>query len=317
MVQSVSKKKATAQKKRGTLWKECKRQKWLLAMVVPGVLVLLLLHYYPIYGLQIAFKNYNMGLGIWDSKWVGFKWFATFLRNPFAPRLIRNTILLGLYSLIWSFPMPILLSILINEVNSNRFKRSVQTITYLPHFISSVVVVGLMKELCAIDGPINSLLSSLGISPVSFFSEPSMFRTLFIGSNIWQEVGWSSIIYLAALTNVDMEMYEAAYIDGANRFQRIISITLPSILPTITILFILNVGRMLTMDYQKILLMYNPQVYETADIISTYTYREGIDSMRYSYSSAVELFMSVISLFFLVVANRVVKSLSDDANSLW
>lgn len=305
------------QSKRQVFLKKCIRQKWLLLMTIPGLLVLLLLHYYPIYGIQIAFKNYNMGLGIWGSKWVGLKWFNSFFHNPFAGRLMRNTFLLGFLSLLFGFPLPILLSILINELNFDRFKRTVQSITYLPHFISTVVVVGLLKELCAIDGPVNVLVSALGGTPIAFFSEPGWFRTLFVASNIWQEVGWGSIIYLAALTNVDVGLYEAAYIDGASRFQRIIHITLPTILPTVTILFILNVGRMLTMDYQKVLLMYNPQTYETADIISTYTYREGINSMRYSYSAAVDLFMSVVSFVFLTVTNKIVKTLSSDANSLW
>ena len=302
----------------GRFWKRCVRQRWLLLMIVPAIFVLALFHYYPIYGLQIAFKNYNMGLGIWGSKWVGLKWFETFLRNPLAPRLLRNTLLLGIYSLLWSFPIPIILSILINELRGSKFKRTIQSISYLPHFISTVVVVGLMKELFASDGPVNALRMTLfGAQPIAYFTRSAMFRSLFIGSGIWQEAGWSSIIFLAALTNVDVELYEAAYIDGANRWNRIRFITFPSILPTVTILLILNVGKMLNMDFQKVLLMYNEQIYETADIISTYTYREGIDQMRYSYSSAVDLFMSVVSFLFLVVTNEVVKRLSDNTSSLW
>ena len=317
MIKTVPRAASSGQTRLGRFWKKCVRQRWLLLMIVPGVLVLALFHYYPIYGLQIAFKNYNFGLGIWGSKWVGLKWFETFLRNPFAPRLFRNTIFLGVFSLAWSFPLPIILSILINELGGKRFKRSVQTISYLPHFVSTVVVVGLLKELCAADGIINRLLGMMGGKTIFFFSEPAWFRTLFVSSTLWQETGWNSIIFLAALTNVDQEMYEAAYIDGANRWQRIRSITLPSILPTVTILFILNVGKMLSMDYQKIMLMYSAQTYETADIIATYTYREGIENMRYSYSAAVDLFMSVVSFLFLIAANKVVKLLSDDSNSLF
>ncbi|MDR1263637.1 MAG: ABC transporter permease subunit [Oscillospiraceae bacterium] len=299
-------------------WLTCIKQRWLLLMIVPAVATLVLFHYYPIYGLQIAFKNYNMGLGIWGSKWVGFKWFTSFLKSPYAPRLLRNTLLLGLYSLMWSFPLPIIFSIMVNELRSNKLKRSVQTISYLPHFISSVVVVGLVKELFASDGIVNAALTkAFHITPIMFFTMPSMFRSLFIGSGIWQEMGWSSIIFLAALTNVDVELYEAAYIDGATRWQRIKFITFPSILPTVTILLILNVGKMLSMDFQKVLLMYNEQIYETADIISTYTYREGIDRMRYSYSAAVDLFMSVVSFVFLIMTNTIVKRLSDNASSLW
>lgn len=297
--------------------RKCIQQKWLLLMIIPGVVVLLLLHYLPIYGIQIAFKNYNMGLGIEGSKWAGLKWFQTFLRNPFAPRLFRNTILLGVYSLAWAFPIPIILSIFINELRGSKFKRTVQTISYIPHFISTVVVVGLLKELCATDGFLNKILLSLNGKTISFFSNPSWFRTLFISSTVWQEAGWNSIIFLAALTNVDPQMYEASYIDGANRWQRIWSITLPSILPTVIILFILNVGKMLNMDFQKIMLMYNPLTYETADIIATYTYRESFENMRYSYSAAVDLFMSVISFVFLIGANQLVKWVSDDSNSLF
>jgi putative aldouronate transport system permease protein len=296
----------------------CVKQRWLLLMIAPAAATLILFHYYPIYGLQIAFKNYNMGLGIWGSKWVGLKWFTSFLKSPYAPRLFRNTLLLGFYSLLWSFPLPIIFSIMVNELRGARYRRTVQTISYLPHFISSVVVVGLVKELFASDGVVNAALTrAFNISPVMFFTAPSMFRSLFIGSGIWQEMGWSSIIFLAALTNVDVELYEAAYIDGATRWQRIRSITFPSILPTVTILLILNVGKMLSMDFQKVLLMYNEQIYETADIISTYTYREGIDRMRYSYSAAVDLFMSVVSFVFLIMTNTIVKRLSDNASGLW
>jgi putative aldouronate transport system permease protein len=303
--------------KKNSLWTVCLKQRYLILMVVPGVVVLLLFHYYPIYGLQIAFKNFNIGLGITGSPWAEpiTKWFSMFLKNPLALRLFRNTLLLGLYSMFWGFPAPIVLALIINEVRGTKFKRLVQTITYLPHFISTVIIVGLVKEIFSFTGPINALLTSVGLSRIHFMTEPDWFRSLFIGSAIWQGVGWGTIIYLAALSNIDQELYEAAGMDGANRLHKMFYITIPSIMPTVAVLFILNSGSMLNTDFQKIILMYNPQTYETADIVSTYSYREAFETMRYSYSAAVGFLMSLISFLFLWITNKVSHSLSE--NSLW
>ena len=296
-------------------WQKCIKQKYLIFMVLPGFLILLLFHYYPIYGLQIALKDYNIGLGISGSPWAQplTKWFSMFLKTPNAPRLFSNTLLLGFYSLLFNFPAPIFLALLINEVQNTKFKKTVQTISYLPHFISTVIIVGLLKELFSYSGPVNALLANLGAGRINFMTESGWFRTLFIGSAIWKEVGWGTIIYLAALSGIDPEMYEAAGIDGANRWHKMIYITLPFILPTISILFILDSGRILNADFQKVMLMYNPEVYKTADIVNTYTFREGFENMRYSYSSAVGLMMSVISFIFLLVTNQVSKRLSDNS----
>jgi len=298
-----------------SFFRKCVKQRYLLLMVLPGVVIIFLFNYLPMYGLIIAFKDYNIGKGIMGSPWVGLRWFKTFFSNPMAVRLIRNTFLLGFYYLLWSFPAPIILSILLNEVKSTRFKRIAQNILYLPHFISVVIMIGLLKELCSMDGIFNTIRVALSQERVNFFAKPEYFRSLFIGSGIWQHLGWGTIIYLAALSGIDVEMYEAAYIDGANRWHRIIYITLPALQSTIVTLFILNVGRILSLDYQKVLLMYNPQTYSTADIIGTYTYREGLQNARYSYSAAVGLFMSVISFIFVLITNKLSKITTE--SSLW
>ena len=230
-------------------------------------------------------------------------------------RLLKNTFLLGLYSLLWTFPAPILLALLLNEIGNGTYKRVVQTISYLPHFISTVIIVGLLKEILSLHGVVNDLIANVGLEPVHFFARPGWFRTIFIGSGVWQTVGWNSIIFLAALSGVDPELYEASLVDGANRVQRMIHVSVASILPTIIILFILSLGGILNTDFQKILLMYNPNTYETADVIDTYVYREGIVDARYSYGAAVGLFKSLIAFAFVFAANMISRKVSD--TSLW
>ncbi|HHY81620.1 MAG TPA: sugar ABC transporter permease [Clostridiales bacterium] len=291
------------------------QQRWLIAMIVPAFLILFIFHYIPIYGIVIAFKNYRAPLGIWGSKWVGFKYFIQFFQNPFHWRVLRNTVLLGLYSFLWGFPAPIILSLLLNEVKHARYKRFVQTISYLPYFISVVIIVGIMKEMLAMDGIINNTIAALGGERIGFFIEPKYFRSLYVISGIWQGLGWGTIIYLAALAGVDVELYESAIIDGANRWHQMWHITLPSIMPTIVVLMILNVRGILGSDTQKILLMYNPSTYETADTIQTYVFREGIEGAQYSYSTAVGLLMSVISFIILYITNKIAQKTSD--YSLW
>ena len=301
--------------KRGGVWKKIVRQRYLIAMIMPAVVILLIFHYFPIYGIVIAFKNYKPAFGIMNSEWVGFKYFEQFFANKFSVRIIRNSLLLGVYSFLWGFPAPILLALLLNEIRSTRYKRLVQTVTYLPHFISTVIVVGLLKNLMALDGLVNSITAVFGGTPTVFFSEPEYFRTLYIASGIWQGVGWGSIIYLAALSGVDPVLYEAATIDGANRFKQALHITIPSIMPTVVILMILNVQGILGSDTQKILLMYNTATYETADTINTYVYREGFENAKYSYSAAVGLMMSLISLVMVLGMNKLAKTVSE--YSLW
>ena len=291
------------------------RLNWVLyIMLIPGLINLLLFKYLPMYGIVVAFQDYTPKGGFFGSKWVGLKHFATFFRDPFCWRVIRNTVVLGVESLVFSFPAPIILALLLNELHYERFKKIVQTISYMPYFLSVVIVVGMMKELFSMsDGPINAIMEAIGLKRQNFFMNPAAFRPLYIGSGIWQGVGYGSIIYLAAISGINPEMYESAVLDGAGRIKQMWYITLPSILPTISILFIMAVAGVLGNDFQKILLMYSPRTYATADVISTYVYRYGIETAgnNLSYSSAVGLLVNVVSLFFLLAANFITGKLSE------
>ena len=299
-----------------TLKKNVVRDRYLLLLVLLPVLYFIIFHYVPMYGLQIAFKRYSPGRGIWGSPWVGLKWFEQFFGSYFAGRLIRNVLLLNIYSLLWGFPLPILFALLLNEVKNGIFKRVVQTISYMPHFISVVVVVGMVFSFLSVNGGIvNVMLEHLGIEPINFMSEPKWFRTIYIASGVWQSFGWGSIIYLAALSGIDTEQYEAARIDGANRIQQIVHITIPGILPTVIILLILQCGRMMSVGYEKIILMYNTATYEVADVISTYVYRNGILGGEFSFSTAVDLVNNVCNCLLLVTINWISRKVSDI--SLW
>ena len=292
------------------------RDKELYAMCLLPMILVVIFKYFPIYGIVMAFERYTPSKGFFHSEFVGLKYFIQFFKDPFCFRIIKNTVLLSLYSLLWTFPAPIILALLLNEVRHERYKKVVQTVTYLPHFISVVILVGLMKELfSAVDGIVNKPIVALGGNAINFFSEPGWFRTLYIGSSLWQGVGYNSIIYLAALAGIDTEQYEAARIDGANRLQKILYITLPGIMPTTVILLIMRMGSLFSNDFQKILLMYSPATYSTADVISTYTYRYGLENANYSYAAAIGLMLSVISFVFVLGANEFSKRVSE--NSLW
>lgn len=299
----------------GTFIRECFSQKQLIFMILPGLLIILIFNYFPMYGTLIAFEKYNPAKGIFGSEWVGLKYFKMFFSNPLAWRLIKNTFLLGFYSLLFSFPAPIILALLIDQIKNLHFKKAIQTISYFPHFISTIVIVGLIKEFFASDGFINLLVKTFGGDTISFLTKASWFRTIFIGSGIWQGIGWGTIIYLAALSNVDPQLNEAAAIDGANRWQKVRYISWPAIIPTTTIMLIFAISGILGSDFQKVLLMYSPGTYSTADIISTYVYREGIQGGRFEYSTAIGLLMNVVSCVLIIGANKVSKSLSE--NSLW
>jgi putative aldouronate transport system permease protein len=266
-------------------------------------------------GMLISFQDYSPVKGIFGSKWVGFNNFIEFFSNYQFFRLIRNTLLLSLYLLVFSFPAPLVLALLINEIRSMAYKRAVQTISYLPHFISLVVICGIITDFTSSSGVINQILSQFGFVPVTFLLRPELFRPIFVVSDIWQHVGWGSIIYLAALAGIDPGLYEAAIIDGAGRWRQMLAITLPSLLPTITILFIMRVGQIMSVGYEKVILLYNPRIYETADIISTYIYRRGLLDANYGLSTAVGAFNSIINFLFVWSANRISSKLSE--NSLW
>nr|WP_280521232.1 ABC transporter permease subunit [Paenibacillus mangrovi] len=284
-------------------------------MVLPGFLIVLVFAYFPMYGVLIAFKDYNVAKGIWGSEWVGFKYFHEFINNPMAMRTVKNTLILGIYSLVFGFPAPIVLALLLNEIRVLAFKKFVQTVSYFPHFISTVIIVGMLKEFTSLDGMFNTIAGWFGKEPVNFITEPQYFRTLFVGSGIWQGIGWGTILYLAALSNADPTLYDVASIDGANRWQKMKHISLPAIMPTTIILFILSVGGILGTDFMKVMLMYNPGTYETADVIGTYVYRIGLEGGRFEYSAAVGLMLSVVSFLFVLATNRLSRKFSE--TSLW
>jgi len=274
--------------------------------------------YFPMYGILIAFKNIKVfnGMGsIFNAPWIGFKHFQEYLSDPYFWKLVRNTILIRIYEIVWGFPMPILFALLLNEVKNKIFHRTIQSVTYLPHFISTVVVCGMITTFLATDGMINHLISALGGTPIQFLMLPQWFRTIFVSSGIWQNFGWESIIYLAALTSIDVEQYNAAKIDGAGRWKQMLHVTLPGIAPVAIILFILNMGKIMNVGYQKILLLYNGLTYETADVISTFVYRKGLVESDFSYATAVGLFSTLIGFAFVYAANKISRAVS--GTSLW
>lgn len=282
-------------------------------MALPVLAYYLLFHYAPMYGASIAFRHYIPSRGIQASAWVGLKHFDSFFHSYYFERLIRNTLLISLYSIAFGFPAPILLALLLNEVKSSWYKRTVQTITYLPHFLSMTVICGMILNFFASSGAVNSILTALGGEKRAFLLDPGYFRSIYIGSDIWQGVGWGSIVYLAALSGIDPALYEAARIDGANRFHQAVHITIPGILPTIVVLFILRVGSMMNVGHEKIILLYNDMIMETSDVISTFVYRKGLLDANYSYSAAVGLFNSAINFGLVVLTNalsRAVKQIT-------
>ena len=285
-------------------------------MIVPGFLLFLIFCYFPMYGIVMAFQSFKPSLGFFASPYVGLKHFVRLFNDPYFLTTMKNTVILGFYSLIIGFPAPIVLALLFNEIKHTAFKRVMQTISYMPYFLSTVIVIGIIRDMLSVnDGVINQLLAAVGIGKIDFFTSPEWFRTIYIGSGLWQGIGFSTIIYLAAITGVNPEIYESATIDGATRLKQSIYITIPSILPTIMILFIFAVGGILGNDFQKILLIYNPSTYSTSDVISTYVYRSGIEGASQSYSAAVGLFMSVLSLILLAITNYLSKKFGE--TSLW
>lgn len=306
----------TGTRKRSLLAYYIKRDKSLLMMVALPVLWYIIFCYVPMYGVFIAFMDYKPALGMIKSAWLGVYWFKTFFSSIYAGRVVSNVIILNLLRLIFDFPAPIILALLLNELKLRRFKKAVQTISYMPHFISAVVVVGMvMTFLSPSEGIVNVFLKKLGHEPIHFMMQPQYFRPVYILMGIWQSIGWGSIIYLAALTGIDMEQYESAHIDGANRWQQAIHITLPGIAPTIIIMLILRVGNMMEVGYEKIILMYNPATYKVADVISTYVYRVGLQKAQYSYGAAVDLFNAVVNCSLLVLVNMISRKVTE--TSLW
>lgn len=314
---------AAGTKNTGTLAKKLRRDwnlnKWKYIMIIPVLIYLVLFCYKPMYGLIIAFKDYKITRGIAGSSWADpwFKWFLNFITDPYFPRVIKNTFMISGLTILFGFPTPIILALLINEVRNKAFKRSVQTITYMPYFISTVVMCGIIKVFCMQDGLFAQIASAFGGVAENYLANPRYFRTIYVASDIWQKIGWDSIIYLAALSAIDQEQYEAARVDGANRFQQMLHITLPGLIPTIMILFILRMGNVLNVGYEKVLLLYNATTYEVADIISTYTYRLSFPtsggSPMYSKSTAIGLFNTLVNVVFLLITNAISKKATESS----
>jgi putative aldouronate transport system permease protein len=298
-----------------TLRKDMQKNWSLYVLALPVIIFYALFAYKPMYGALIAFKDFSPGRGFAGSPWVGFEHFARFFTGPYFVRLVRNTFLISFYNLIFGFPAPIILALLLNEVRHSLYKRAVQTITYLPHFISIIVIAGMIADFSMSDGLFNDIVVSFGGGRSPLLQTPEFFRPVYVISEIWQQVGWGTIIYLSALSGIDPQLYEAAMIDGAGRFKQLLKVTLPSIAPTIVILLILRIGTLLNVGYEKTILLYNPGTYETADIISTYVYRVGLLEQNWSYSTAIGLFNSLINFTLLLIANRMSRKMSE--TSLW
>lgn len=295
--------------------RDFKIHKSLYLLAIPGIAYYVIFHYVPMYGATIAFKDFSPLRGILGSPWVGFIHFESFFRSYYFWRLIRNTLLLNFYNLLFGFPAPIILALLLNEVRVQAFKKTVQTISYLPHFISTVVICGMIVDFTSSRGVIVDLIAAVGGERANLLARAEYFRMIYVSSGIWQQVGWGTIIYLAALTNVDPQLYDAAGIDGAGRFKQMLHVTLPGIMPTVVILLILRIGRIMSIGFEKIILLYSPLIYETADVIQTFVYRKGLLENNFSYSAAIGLFNSIINLSMLVFANWLSRRVNE--TSLW
>ena len=300
---------------RQRLLKDIRKNKLIYLMALPCIAYFVIYHYWPMYGAIIAFKEFSPRYGILGSPWAGLKYFKEFFESTYFFRTFRNTIVLNFLNLLFGFPAPIIFALLINEITNNRFKRTVQTITYLPHFISTVVICGMLLDFSSKNGLFNHIIVLLGGEASTLLLNKHFFRPLYVGSGIWQEVGWGSIIYLSALTSIDTQLYEAAHIDGAGRFKQLLHITFPGITPTIVIMLILRMGHIMNVGFEKVMLLYNPAIYEVSDVISTFVYRKGIEEANYSYSAAVGLFNSVVNFLMIITANYISRKTNE--NSLW
>ncbi|WP_249435795.1 ABC transporter permease subunit [Paenibacillus sp. Marseille-Q4541] len=292
------------------------RKDWqLYSLLVLPIIYLLIFKYGPMIGNVIAFRRFVPGGSIFGEKWVGLHYFRMFVEDPSFWRVFTNTLILGGLAMLLTFPMPIVFALLLNEVKNKKFKKFVQTASYLPHFLSIVIVAGMILQLTAMNGSINTLVHFFTGENINFMQRSEWFRTIYITSEIWQGMGWGAILYLAALTTIDDSLYEAARIDGANRWKQTLHVTIPGILPTIVTLLILNMGSFLAVGFEKILLLYNPLIYETSDVISTYLYRVGLESSNFSYATAIGLFESIIGLILVFSVNAISRKLTE--RSLW
>lgn len=301
--------------KKPSLLQHVKKEWRIYSFLVIPVVYFIIFKYAPMAGNIIAFRKYRGGPNLFGTEWVGFSYFRMFFKDGTFWRAFRNNLTLSVTYLLFRFPLTLLFALLLNELRGKTVKKFVQTVSYLPHFISMVILAGMIKEMVSLTGPINSLIASLGFDKISFISLPQWFPTLYIVSGVWQGLGWGTILYLAAMTGINTELYEAAKIDGANRFRLACHVTIPGILPTIMTLLILDIGGIMGSNFEKILLLYNPLTYETADVISTYVYRMGITRGNFSYATAVGLFEGVIGLILVTTANQISKRTTKA--SLW
>lgn len=298
------------------LWRRIRSNRTMYLLILPALIYIILFNYAPMYGILIAFKNYKPRLGIWGSPWAGLKYFEKFLKTPSFWPIVRNTFTLSLYQLGITFMLPILLALLLNQCGNSRFKKTVQNIVYVPHFISVVVLVGMLNIMFSTSsGVVNTFLEMLGHERVFFMGTQSAFKHLYVWSSAWQTMGFNSIIYIAALTSVGNELHEAAMIDGATKLQRIRHIDFPSILPTIMVMLILTIGRLMSLDFEKVFLMQNSINIPISEVISTYVYKKGLQDANYSLATAVGLLNNVVNLLLLVIANTLSKKLTE--SSLW
>ncbi|MDE7309228.1 MAG: ABC transporter permease subunit [Lachnospiraceae bacterium] len=295
-------KQKTLLERMGTYWQ-------LYLMLLIPVVLTIIYKYIPMYGIQIAFRDYKSVRGMWDSDWVGMKWFVRFFSSPNCLRMIKNTILLSFYSLLWSFPIPIILALLINQLRFNKFKRTVQTILYAPHFISVMVVCGMLRVFLS---PSGGLINLIAGTSIDFLTESDAFRTIYIASGIWQDAGWGIIVYMATLANIDTSHYEAAKIDGASMFQRIRYIDLPELVPQIVLMLIMSAGNLMNVGFEKVFLLQTDLNKATSDVIAVYVYQQGIEHAKYSYSTAVGLFNTVVNVVLLIVVNKITSKVSED-----
>lgn len=294
-----------------SLGKDLRKYSGAYVLVVPAVLYYLIFCYKPMYGALMAFQDFSFRRGILGSEWVGLEHFKHFFDSYYFTRVLKNTLVISLSSIVFSFPAPIIFALLLNEIKSNTFKRVTQTVSYMPHFISLVIVCSMIKMFTSYNGFITSLLGVFGVQQISLLNESKYFVPIYVLSGIWQEMGWGAIIYLSALSGIDQQLYEAAKIDGANRWKQTLYVTLPGISGTIIIMLLLRLGNIMDVGYEKVMLLYNEGIYETADVISTFVYRKGMVGMEYSYSTAVNLFNSIINFLIVVVFNKISKKVTE------
>ena len=301
----ISQFKADKQKSTQSLGKRMWKYRNMYIMLLPALAAMILFKYVPLYGIQIAFKKFVSVKGIWGSEWVGLKYFLRMFREYTFLRVLRNTLWISFLKLFISYPFGVIFALLINEIYHLRFKKIIQTISYLPHFISWVIIAGIMKNLLSLNGPVNHIIETLGGEKIYFLTKSEAFVPIILVSDIWQTMGWSSIIFLAAIAGISPELYEVAQIDGANRIKCMRYITLPSIMPVVTIMFILRIGRILNAGFDQIFNLYSPIVYDVADIIDTYVYRVGLVDIDFSYSTAIGLFKNVVGVILMLTVNAV------------